>query len=347
MKVLIANYDKFAHYYIHMGLAKAMTAMGIEVVMWDVNSKSVFDAFDEFEPDLFIGQSFNVNEAIIQCIKERPAMMVVMKGSDDGPIHDTMDHQKYPVLVASQKEKDTLQKLQDETGKPDFLFVHYDEHRLDETHGYWRKRGFRVESMLSAACVFDFTNGQKQPEFTSDIAFVGGRWGYKSATLDKWFLPVLESGLNIKIFGNQPWGVPQYCGFIADQHVKNLFASAKICPNLSEPHSQVFGYDIVERPFKLLSNKCFVISDYVEDLKKIIPDGIVYASTPVEFIEKIYYYLNKEDKRMDVAERGYRKVLSKHTYFHRVSHMFDKLGRPDLAEKALTTLAEIKDKLKL
>lgn len=347
MKVLIANYDRFAHYYINMGLAKAMTAMGIDVAMWDVNSKSVFDAFDEFEPDLFMGQSFNVNESIIQCIKERPAMMVVMKGSDSGPIHDSMDHQKYPVLVANQKEKDTLNRLRDETGKPDFLFVHYDEHRLDSTHGYWRRDGFRVESMLSAACIFDFTHGQKQPEFACDIAFVGGRWGYKSATLDKWFLPVLESNMNIKIFGNQPWGVPQYCGFIADHHVKNLFASAKICPNLSEPHSQVFGYDIVERPFKLLSNKCFVISDYVEDLKRIIPDGIVYANTPVEFVEKIYYYLNKEDKRMAVAERGYRKVLSQHTYFHRVAHMFTKLERPDLAEKAITTLNEVKDKLKL
>ena len=347
MKVLIANYDKFAHYYIHMGLAQAMTAAGMDVVMWDIDKKPIFDAFDEFEPDLFIGQTFNVNDSIIKVIEERPSMMVIMKASDDGPIHDTMDHSKYPVLVASQKEKDMMQKLIDRTGRPDFLFVHYMDYRLNETHGHWRDKGFRVESLLSGADILSFTNGVKKPELLCDIAFVGGRWGYKSQTLDKWFLPLLEQNLRIKIFGNQPWGVPQYCGFIPDDEVKNLFSSAKICPNLSEPHSQVFGYDIVERPFKLLSNKCFVISDKVEDLVKIIPNGIAYASTPIEFMEKIYYYLNKEEKRLDIAERGYKAVMDNHTYFHRAAHIFDKLNRPDIAIKIMEAYMDVKEKLNL
>lgn len=347
MKVLIANYDKFAHYYIHLGLAKAMTHMGMEVIMWDTNSKPVFDAFDEFEPDLFIGQTFNVDRAIAKCIAERPNMMVVMKASDDGPIHDTMDHSKFPVLVASDRERDTIKKLMEDTGKPDFVFVHYRDERLDETHGYWRQRGVRVESMLSGACIFDYTCGTKKPEFECDLAFVGGRWGYKAQTLDKWFLPFIATDLNIKIFGNQPWGVPQYCGFLPDEQVKHLFASAKICPNLSEPHSQVFGYDIVERPFKLLSNKCFVVSDYVEDMKTIIPNGIVYAKTPSDFISKIMYYMEKPDKRQEVIQQGYDCVMNNHTYFHRVAYMFNKLGRPDLEELAMKALKDAKERLEL
>jgi len=337
MRILISNDSPTAHYYIRMGIARAFTAAGHEAVMWDINQKPVYDAFDEFNPDIFIGQTYNINEPIIKCIEERPHLKVIMKAGDWGPFGDRLDREKFPLHIATEKELLMTKELASRTGKPDYLYIHYHPDALEQTHGHWIDNGFSVCSQLNAADVFEFTNGQKIEEFRSDIAFVGGYWGYKSQVLDKFLLPLCENlgDYNIKIFGNQQWPVPQYCGFIDGKMVNDVLASAAICPNLSEPHSQEFGFDIVERPFKLLSNKCFVISDYVEKMEKVFGDSIVYAKTPEEFKEKVDYYLNNPEERQKCIQSGYEKVINEHTYFDRVNEILLRLNMKDEADKIL------------
>ena len=117
---------------------------------------------------------------------------------------------------------------------------------------------------------------------------------------------------NVKIFGNQSWYVNQYCGLIKDHKVKDLFFNAKICPNLSEPHAQKFGFDVNERIFKVLCAGGFCISDNVEGYK-MFGDGIVIADSPQDFREKIDYYLNDECARVSIASKGRDLVLKKHS----------------------------------
>lgn len=349
MRILISNDSPTAHYYIRMGLARVFTAAGHEVIMWDINQKSAFDAFDEFNPDLFIGQTYNVNHSIIKCIEERPLLKVIMKAGDWGPLYDKLDSNKYPLLQATGKEKLLVQELKEKTGKPNFLYIHYHEDAVDDTHGYWIKNGFDVYSQKNAADIFEFTNGKFIPEFASDIAFIGGYWGYKSQVLDKYLLPLChEEKYNIKIFGNQHWPVYQYCGYIEPMLTKNILSSATICPNLSEPHSQDLGFDIVERPFKLLSNKCFVISDYVEKAANIFNDGeIVFAKTPEDFRKKIDHFLTNPEERNEYISRGYKKVINNHTYFDRVHEMLTRLDMDEDASKILITKQTIMEQLHL
>lgn len=354
MKILIANTDYNAHYYINMGLAKAFTFAGHHVVMWNVWQKPVNDAFDELEPDLFIGQTYNVTRSLMNAIAERPNMKVIMKAADWGEIQSEIDLTKYPVLVIQEAEKQTLAALKEQTGRPDFVFAHYTQDFMEKTHGYWRTLGIEPKSLLNAADVFDYTMQPKdlqtlRPEWQSDICFVGGKWGYKSQTIDRWLLPLCspDERYNVKIFGNSHWGISQYCGFLETKDVKKLLYSAKICPNISEPHSQVFGYDIVERPFKLLSNRCFCISDYVESMVEVFGDGIVLARTPEEFKEHMDFYLDNPQERNEVIENGYKCVINGHTYFHRAASVFENLGLPDEAANVLKSYEVVKGKLSL
>ena len=77
MRVLISIDNYFAHYYIRLGIGRVLTAMGHDVIMWDINKKSCFDAFDEFKPDLFIGQTFNMTRGLIKCIQENKDLRVI------------------------------------------------------------------------------------------------------------------------------------------------------------------------------------------------------------------------------------------------------------------------------
>jgi len=347
MKILISNDGPHAHFYIRTGIGRALTYAGHQVVMWEISKKAAFDAFDEFEPDMFIGQTYNLNEAVRKCILARPNMKVIMKGSDWGAISDSIDRVKYPVLIANEQEIENVAELR-KNGKPDLLYVHYHPDRLGETHNHWDDI-VQTVSLMNAADIFLFTNGKVKDQYKSHVGFMGGRWGYKAQTIDKYLLPLMnpKSRLNIKIFGNSDWGVPQYCGFLPDNEAAHFLRSCDICPNLSEPHSHKYGYDVVERPFKLLANKCFVISDYVEDLEKLFPKSIIHCKTPAEFHEKIGYYLDKPKERAILSQLGYEEVIGGHTYFHRMASIFGELGMGDEQENMLKSLDKCIKELKL
>jgi len=347
MKILISNDSPTAHYYIRTGFAKALSFAGHDVIVWDLNKKNPYDVFDEFEPDIFVSQGYNLNDAIIECILERPNLAVTLKCGDWSKFSDEIDLNKYPILTASQQEINNVLKIQNNVK---YVDIHYSQESADITHEYWNsKLGIKVVGLMSAADVFDYTNGVYNEKYKSNIIFIGGRWGYKSRTIDKYILPLVDERdkiANVKIFGNQSWGIPEYLGYIPTEYVKHFLASSLICPNISEPHSQDFGFDIVERPFKLLSNKCFVISDTVASMKKVFNnEEIVFASSPANFKELCHHYIKYPNERMVYISRGYDTVINNHTYFHRAAQFFNELAMPEESSKMLDSYKIVKEKL--
>ena len=325
-----------------MSWGKVFADSGHQVRMWEISQESAFDAFDEFEPDLFMGQTYNLNNAVFKCIKERPHMKVVLRASDWGDMQDSIDLNKYPILVAQEEEKRLLEKLKKETGKPDFVHNHYHDNWINQTHGKWNDIGIRPVSLMHAADIFDFYPRQAVNLLKCDIGFVGGYWPYKAINLDKYLVNLCNpvGKYNIKIFSSSSWPVCQHLGRIDNNNVGALFSSATICPNISEPHSQDFGYDIIERPFKILMSGGFCISDYVESMVNDVftNDEILFAKTPEEFRQLINFYVKNPEKRMKHIKAGYELVAQNHTYFHRVSKIFSELGlkqESDLCEKTM------------
>ena len=342
MKILISNDGPHAHYYIRMSWAKVFSAMGHQVEIWQKDEKPAFDIFDEFEPDLFMGQTYNLDEAIFKCIKQRPHMKVVMRASDWGDIQKDIDLKKYPILVAQEKEKKLLERLKEETGKPDFVHNHYHENWIKVTHNKWKDIGIEPISLIHAADIFDFYLRPSIDMLKCDIGFVGGYWPYKAINLDKYLISLCHpvGKYNIKLFGGSDWPVVQYLGRIDSQNVGALFASATISPNISEPHSQDFGYDIIERPFKILMSGGFCISDYVESMANDVftNNEIIFAKNPKEFKTLVDYYIANPDKRTQHIEAGYNLVVNNHTYFHRVAKIFSQLKMDSEASKCMETM---------
>lgn len=327
MKILIQSTNPGAHKFTNLGLGRAFQAMGHESFIWEDENQSAFDIFDSIKPDIFLGQTYNLNESIIKCIAENPIMKVGLRASDYSDFANEVA-KKFPILVANDKEVALVEKLRDITGKPHFLHNHYTQHSIETTHSKWIERGFNVKSSLLAADLFDFHGGEYKQMYDSDITFCGGRWGYKSLTIDPYIVQLCQPQHNykIKIFGNQGWGIPQYCGYAPDSEVKHILKSAKICLNVHEPHSQIYGYDIIERPYKLLANKCFCISDHVADLKFIIPNGIMYANNPKEYKVLVDYFLENPSEKEKYIDNGYKTVMRNHTYFDRAKEIFGYLN---------------------
>ena len=125
MKILISNDGTHAHYFQRLSWANTFNAAGIETAIWDCKNIPAFDAFDKFEPDIFLGQAYNLDAATIKCIYERPHLKVGLRAGDWGDQEEEVDKSKFNILYCSQQEKELLKKLKEETGKPDFVHIHY------------------------------------------------------------------------------------------------------------------------------------------------------------------------------------------------------------------------------
>lgn len=332
MKILICNDGRHAHYYQRMAWANAFKACGAQVALWEKDAVPAFDVFDDFEPDIFMGQSYNLDEATIKCIMERPHLKVGLRAGDWGDHAAIVDKEKYNILFCSPKEREILQRLKDETGQPEFVHIHYTSEAVEWTHNYFETIGIRPISLMMCADVTTYRDAKFDPALECDIGFVGGYWPYKGQVINKYLFPLLGptsqtmGDYKVKIFGNQPWPVNQYCGFIQDNDVKNLFRSAAICPNLSEPHAQEFGFDVNERIFKILYAGGFCISDNVEGYKSLFGDSVPLANDPEHFKLLIDQYLDDPEGRKKLSEEGLKIVERNHTSVHRAAQILAEFG---------------------
>ena len=342
MKILISNDGTHAHYYQRMAWANAFQACGIQTAFWNCKDVPAFDVFDSFEPDLFLGQSYNLRPDLIKCIQERPHLKVGLRAGDWGSHEESVDKKRFNILYCSHEEIEILKKLKETTGQPEFVHIHYNEEAIKQTHNYFEKIGIRTSSIMMCADTSVYSDATFEDYLSCDIGFVGGYWPYKGQVIDRYLFPLLGqmNRYKAKIFGNQPWPINQYCGVIGDGQVKNLFASAKICPNLSEPHAQEFGFDVNERIFKVLCAGGFCISDNVEGYS-MFGDGVVLASSPEDFKEKVDYYLDNEPERLAISEKGKNIVLQNHTGFHRVAQILSEFGYDEMSESLLGQYKEI------
>ena len=346
LKILVANDGYHAHYFERSAWIKAFNNIpGIEATMYECKNVPAFDIFNKVEPDIFIGQLYNLDSATIKCIKNRPWMKVALRAGDWGTQTKDIDFQHFNTLTTTDEQIRLLQSLKQETGQPEFIYCHYLQDDMFSTHNYFESElGIKPVSIMLCADMHAYYNAKYNPDLACDIGFVGGYWPYKGIIIDQVLTPLCfpVGQYNIKIFGNQRWPhVNQYCGHI-DSHLEpDLFASATICPNLSEPHAHAYGIEINERSFKILCAGGFCIADNVLSHRKIFQDGVVFADSPGDFRDKIDYYLKNPDQRTPIIKRGREIVLRNHTNFHRAAQFLRHFGYQELSNTALTTITTL------
>ena len=116
--------------------------------------------------------------------------------------------------------------------------------------------------------------------------------------------------------------------------------SSKICPNLSEPHAQEYGFDVNERIFKILYAGGFCISDNVIGYKTTFGEHVPLADDPEHFKELIDYYLDRPSERLKIAEAGRDHVKQNHTGFHRAAQILSAFGNEDLSKEVVKQYKE-------
>lgn len=114
-------------------------------------------------------------------------------------------------------------------------------------------------------------------------------------------------------------------GKISQENMIKLLSSSKILLNCTLKGA--VKYDVVNyRILEALACKGFVITDEVDILKKEFKEFVVFTKGGKDLQKKIQYYLNNEEKRKSIAEKGYKYVTENCTNAKRTEELFNFLN---------------------
>ena len=173
MKILI-RHEHNASNYIYSGIANAFLARGYEPAFWQQDQVPAFDVFNTFEPDIFIGQGYNLDRATLKCIKNRPNLKVLLKVGCFGEVCQDVDTEKYPILMHIDEELKNVGAVAASLSaiKNLVLFNYVHPNRKDYLMGAWEETVAKTIGLLPAADPQNYFNEPCDDNLKCDIGFV-------------------------------------------------------------------------------------------------------------------------------------------------------------------------------
>lgn len=276
MKFLFAQENNVEYIRHQYGLAKALTALGHEAVMWNEKQKPAFDIFNEFNPEVFLCSSDNLSRAITKNINGRPHIKSLLRVN----IHDSIGE-----LLSN----------------------------LDVYKAYMIDDVFKndVEVIKMPVCADAILQPKKYSlPFSADVLFYG-----ENNNITRHYINKLRSRIdcNIKIFGDNPshpWSGPEYCGTLSIEEYCGLVD--KVTINLVI-HSRT--NKISQQVMDVLQFGGFCLTNLTKPTQKFMEDtdNLVLFSSDYELLDLVEHYLKYPQERVPYIKRG-KEWCKEHTY---------------------------------
>lgn len=197
------------------------------------------------------------------------------------------------------------------------------------------KAGIKKTRWLPFACdsqlhkLVEVTHKEKQ-KYGSDIVFVGSYYSNRADILSRltdFNLAIWGPGWD-KLPSNHPLRKHINCRQIEPDDWLKIYCASKIAVIVHYQDGKVPCYQASPKVYEALACKTFALVDNQKDVRTLFEDGkhLVIFNDPDDLREKIKYYLNHPEEREKIAEEGYKEVIKKHTYVHRIKKMLDIIG---------------------
>lgn len=152
--------------------------------------------------------------------------------------------------------------------------------------------------------------------FMFDVCYVGG-WannGFdeKKKNIIKHFSKLKDSNLKCGIFINK--------NVTPETEIK-LLSNSKICLNIHDDYQRELGLDSNERTFKGLGLNGILVSDEVEQIRKI-STNVKMSNNPEVYLELIKECLS-DPFIDDIRQENKKNIINNHTYKNRVRELLD------------------------
>lgn len=211
-----------------------------------------------------------------------------------------------------------------------------------EAYEIFQNAGLRKLHFLPFACDPDFHNPQELNEedkrlYGYDVSFVGSIhpniYPFRIKTLEAltdYDLAVWGPGANT-LSPDFPLR-PFIKGAETQYRIWTKIYSASrisLCMHYQDPHGRIPSYQASPKVYEIMACKGFLAVDNQRDVLRLFRDKqeLVVFHDVDELKSLINYYLKNPDERCEIAENGYKTVMSKHTYVHRIQEMFSIINK--------------------
>jgi spore maturation protein CgeB len=179
-----------------------------------------------------------------------------------------------------------------------------------------------------------------EPHFAGDLAFLGNRLPDREARVEQFFLEVAARlPQNKFVLGGSGWGDKpmssnvNYIGHVYTQEHNAFNCTPKAVLNISRESMARYGFSPATRVFEAAGAAACIITDYWEGIDHFFrPDYEILVARDGEEVAQIMSGLSPE-KAKAIGQAAYQKVLSAHTYAHRVEQL-EKLLYAKMAQRA-------------
>lgn len=265
--------------------------------------QSSYNASLQFKPDLiFCSRTPALKDEVMMIKREFKDAVACMMNTDTRNSVSEWTHM-YPLIKAV-----------------DYHFVvgynQLDEWRKLNINTYWLPLALQDEVYDKPRIITE----KDRRKYACDVCFCGQVGGPHHSDRLPFLTAIERDGLNLNLWGNR--GMPKIYN---EEHNKQV-ALAKVSLGCSSwPNA---GRYTSVREYKIMGAGGLLLTRYGDGLEEVFPiagEGQVADSftTLTDVVEKIRYWLNNEEKRKDVAERGYKWVRGNATYTHRMRMALD------------------------
>lgn len=157
----------------------------------------------------------------------------------------------------------------------------------------------------------DYITRKDIEKYTCDVSFAGRNRPYRH--------PFIHA-VNSMDIDFKKWGCLKMPKVYNEEHNK-MVSLSKI--NLGCSANPELDNCISVRDYKILGARGFLLEAY-RNTERLFPHGIMdYYDTAKDMVSKIYYWLNHDEERKAIAEKGYKWVHESATYTHRIQEALD------------------------
>ncbi len=311
--------------YIAEGWANAARALGWSFLIWD-GQGDVDAVFEEFRPDVYIAD-VRFRHRVPGRVRrgETRVAMAVDQWAD--PI-------AFPALARNGYRTKRSHIRWVRRLNPQILFHHSTPGGIERGWWQWRTaEGREVISLPSAGDTQVFRDEGTAADLACDIGYVGGYWPYKAPGLHEYLLDHVHDFHTSIVGRGWPHGVAT-AERISQERLNRFTKSATVMPCIHEPHSRLYGVEIVERIYKVPLAGGFTITDPVGGIYEegfFTEDEVPMARNGTEMRALLEHFTRRPEERLPFIRGARERVLRQHTYFHRLAQLVSALGFGDAA----------------
>ncbi|MBN2570312.1 MAG: glycosyltransferase [Deltaproteobacteria bacterium] len=108
-----------------------------------------------------------------------------------------------------------------------------------------------------------------------------------------------------------------------------IYSASKIVlvTHYQDPENRFSVYQASPKVFEAMACGAFVVCDRQRDVFDLFTDGkhLVGLDDSRDLVEKIKYFLEHEDQRLEIARQGREEVIHSHTYVNRLSKLLSEI----------------------